>query len=51
MNIMKEELVQEKTALQEIIDNLEKDFKNKEDKINNLLSQLNTNHEVIEKCK
>jgi hypothetical protein len=48
---MKEELVQEKTALQEIIDNLEKDFKNKEDKINNLLSQLNTNHEVIEKCK
>jgi hypothetical protein len=51
MDIMKEELAQEKSALQEIIDNLEKDFKNKEDKINNLLSQLNTNHEVIEKCK
>jgi hypothetical protein len=48
---MKEELVQEKTALQEIIDNLEKDFESKEDKIKNLLSHLNANHEVIEKCK
>jgi hypothetical protein len=33
------------------MENLEKDFENKEENINNLLSHLNANHEVIEKCK